>query len=319
MDNLKASIIIPVYQAEKYIRRCLDSVVNQTYKEFEVVIIDDGSTDRSGAICDEYAAKDKRIRVFHQKNKGVTAARYAGMKNAIGEYLFWVDADDYADIYLLEKAVQVIEKKQVDIVAWSTITYVHGKETERTIWKEQTLSQWRRDAVLSKCSVLWMFCAKKRLWDQVNYPMNMAHAAEDGDIAMQLFMHAQKVGVVSDPLYYYQDDTPHSVTHGKSSFWYFDNYQLWRNRLKVCEKEYPDSIDYCAQRALSCAVKSYCLDLVLGDMTKDNKNEIIGFLKRAKNITISGRQKEKFLSWAIRHKYDWICEIYVRHKLKNTK
>lgn len=319
MDNLKASIIIPVYQAEKYIRRCLDSVVNQTYKEFEVVIIDDGSTDRSGAICDEYAAKDKRIRVFHQKNKGVTAARYAGMKNAIGEYLFWVDADDYADIYLLEKAVQVIEKKQVDIVAWSTITYVHGKETERTIWKEQTLSQWRRDAVLSKCSVLWMFCAKKRLWDQVNYPMNMAHAAEDGDIAMQLFMHAQKVGVVSDPLYYYQDDTPHSVTHGKSSFWYFDNYQLWRNRLKVCEKEYPDSIDYCAQRALSCAVKSYCLDLVLGDMTKDNKNEIIGFLKKAKNITISGRQKEKFLSWAIRHKYDWICEIYVRHKLKNTK
>lgn len=319
MDNLKASIIIPVYQAEKYIRRCLDSVVNQTYKEFEVVIIDDGSTDRSGAICDEYAAKDKRIRVFHQKNKGVTAARYAGMKNAIGEYLFWIDADDYADIYLLEKAVQVIEKKQVDIVAWSTITYVHGKETERTIWKEQTLSQWRRDAVLSKCSVLWMFCAKKRLWDQVNYPMNMAHAAEDGDIAMQLFMHAQKVGVVSDPLYYYQDDTPHSVTHGKSSFWYFDNYQLWRNRLKVCEKEYPDSIDYCAQRALSCAVKSYCLDLVLGDMTKDNKNEIIGFLKRAKNITISGRQKEKFLSWAIRHKYDWICEIYVRHKLKNTK
>lgn len=319
MDNLKASIIIPVYQAEKYIRRCLDSVVNQTYKEFEVVIIDDGSTDRSGAICDEYAAKDKRIRVFHQKNKGVTAARYAGMKNAIGEYLFWVDADDYADVYLLEKAVQVIEKKQVDIVAWSTITYVHGKETERTIWKEQTLSQWRRDAVLSKCSVLWMFCAKKRLWDQVNYPMNMAHAAEDGDIAMQLFMHAQKVGVVSDPLYYYQDDTPHSVTHGKSSFWYFDNYQLWRNRLKVCEKEYPDSIDYCAQRALSCAVKSYCLDLVLGDMTKDNKNEIIGFLKRAKNITISGRQKEKFLSWAIRHKYDWICEIYVRHKLKNTK
>lgn len=319
MDNLKASIIIPVYQAEKYIRRCLDSVVNQTYKEFEVVIIDDGSTDRSGAICDEYAAKDKRIRVFHQKNKGVTAARYTGMKNAIGEYLFWVDADDYADIYLLEKAVQVIEKKQVDIVAWSTITYVHGKETERTIWKEQTLSQWRRDAVLSKCSVLWMFCAKKRLWDQVNYPMNMAHAAEDGDIAMQLFMHAQKVGVVSDPLYYYQDDTPHSVTHGKSSFWYFDNYQLWRNRLKVCEKEYPDSIDYCAQRALSCAVKSYCLDLVLGDMTKDNKNEIIGFLKRAKNITISGRQKEKFLSWAIRHKYDWICEIYVRHKLKNTK
>lgn len=319
MDNLKASIIIPVYQAEKYIRRCLDSVVNQTYKDFEVVIIDDGCTDQSGAICDEYAAKDKRIRVFHQKNKGVTAARYAGMKNARGEYLFWVDADDYADVHLLEKAMEVVEKEQADIVVWSTITYVHGKETERKIWQEQSLSQWRRDAVLSKCSVLWMFCARRSLWDQVNYPMDMAHAAEDGDIAMQLFMHADKVGVVSNPLYYYQDDTPHSVTHGKSSFWYFDNYQLWRNRLRVCEKSYPDSIDYCAQRALSCAVKSYCLDLELKDLTEDNKKELIRFLDGAKNRTISGRRKEKFLSWAIRNGHNFICELYVRHKLKNTK
>lgn len=319
MENLMASIIIPVYQAEKYIRRCLDSVIHQTYKDFEVVIIDDGSTDKSGSICDEYASRDHRLHVYHQDNQGVTAARYAGMKNAKGKYLFWVDADDYADVHLLERAMQVIDREQADIVVWSTITYVHGKETERKIWKEQPLSDWKRDSVLSKCSVLWMFCAQKKLWDKVNYPMDMAHAAEDGDIAMQLFMNAQKVGVVTDPMYYYQDDTPHSVTHGKSSFWYFDNYQLWRNRLSVCERNYPESIDYCAQRALSCAVKSYCLDLKLKDLSDSNKAELIRFLTKAKERPISGRQKEKFLSWAIRNKFDFICELYVRHKLKNTR
>ena len=99
MENLMASIIIPVYQAEKYIRRCLDSVIHQTYKDFEVVIIDDGSTDKSGSICDEYASRDHRLHVYHQDNQGVTAARYAGMKNAKGKYLFGGEADDYADVH----------------------------------------------------------------------------------------------------------------------------------------------------------------------------------------------------------------------------
>lgn len=93
--NPTISIIIPIYNTEKYLRRCLDSIVAQTYKDFECIIVDDGSTDGSGKICDEYVAKDNRFKVFHKKNGGVSSARNLGLDNAKGEYIAFCDADDY--------------------------------------------------------------------------------------------------------------------------------------------------------------------------------------------------------------------------------
>lgn len=90
----KVSVIIPVYNAEKYLRKCLDSVLNQAFEDFEVLLINDGSTDKSGEICDEYALKDKRIRVFHKENGGVSSARNLGLDNAKGEWITFVDSDD---------------------------------------------------------------------------------------------------------------------------------------------------------------------------------------------------------------------------------
>lgn len=89
------SIIVPVYKVEKYLRRCLDSILAQTYKNFELILIDDGSPDNSGRICDEYAQNDSRIKVFHQENSGVSSARNNGIENARGEYIMFVDSDDY--------------------------------------------------------------------------------------------------------------------------------------------------------------------------------------------------------------------------------
>lgn len=91
------SIIVPVYNTEKYLHRCIDSVLAQTYKDFELLLIDDGSTDSSGAICDEYAEKDGRVRVFHKKNGGVSSARNLGLDNAQGEWITFVDSDDYIE------------------------------------------------------------------------------------------------------------------------------------------------------------------------------------------------------------------------------
>jgi glycosyltransferase involved in cell wall biosynthesis len=95
MSNEKASIIVPVYNTEKYLRQCLDSILNQTYQNLEILLVDDGSPDRSGAICDEYAAKDPRIRVIHTENRGVSAARNTAMQAVSGEYIIFVDSDDY--------------------------------------------------------------------------------------------------------------------------------------------------------------------------------------------------------------------------------
>ena len=97
------SVIVPVYNAEKYIRACLDSIVNQTYKNLEIILVDDGSTDGSGAICDEYADKDVRIKVIHSTNKGVTAARINAFKTSSGDYITFVDTDDFLDCNMLKK------------------------------------------------------------------------------------------------------------------------------------------------------------------------------------------------------------------------
>ena len=97
MEVLLVSIIIPVFNSERWLSRCLDSVVGQSYKRLEIIIIDDGSSDKSGTICDEYASKDYRIRVFHQKNQGVSVSRQKGVDCATGEYIIHVDSDDWIE------------------------------------------------------------------------------------------------------------------------------------------------------------------------------------------------------------------------------
>ena len=91
----EVSIIVPVYQVEKYIRQCIDSILAQTFTDFELILVDDGSKDNSGKICDEYAEKDKRIRVIHKENDGLSGARNKGLDNASGNYFMFVDGDDY--------------------------------------------------------------------------------------------------------------------------------------------------------------------------------------------------------------------------------
>ena len=99
--NPMISIIIPVYNVEKYLHKCLGCIINQTYKTFELILVDDGSSDKSGEICDDYALRDSRIRVFHIKNGGAASARNFGLENAVGEWIAFVDSDDYiSDDYL---------------------------------------------------------------------------------------------------------------------------------------------------------------------------------------------------------------------------
>lgn len=110
------SIIIPVYNVEKYLRRCIDSILSQTYTDFEAILVDDGSTDESGKICDEYALKDSRIKVIHKKNGGVSAARNSGLDVAVGEYVAFCDSDDYLSADYLEVIFNSLKENNADCV-----------------------------------------------------------------------------------------------------------------------------------------------------------------------------------------------------------
>ena len=113
------SIIVPVYNVEKYINRCIDSILAQTFNDWECILVDDGSPDKSGDICDEYAARDSRIRVIHKQNGGVSSARNAGLDVAHGEYIYFIDSDDYVELEALELLLSKAKQSEADIM-------VHG-------------------------------------------------------------------------------------------------------------------------------------------------------------------------------------------------
>lgn len=117
--NTEFSIIVPVYNVEKYLKKCINSILNQTYINYELILVDDGSKDSSGKICDEYEKKDKRIKVVHKKNDGLSDARNKGLEIAIGDYIMFIDSDDYIDDNLfLDKLFNIISKRKSDIVIY---------------------------------------------------------------------------------------------------------------------------------------------------------------------------------------------------------
>lgn len=111
------SVIVPVYKVEKYINQCIDSIINQTYTNLEIILVDDGSPDNCGIICDKYAKKDRRIKVIHKENAGVSSARNVGLDNSNGEFITFVDADDYVSNIYCEELLKTLKEKEVDCIA----------------------------------------------------------------------------------------------------------------------------------------------------------------------------------------------------------
>ena len=124
MDNQALiSVIIPVYNVEEYLRECIDSVLNQTFSDFEVILVNDGSTDSSGEICDEYVEKDERVTVIHQKNGGLSVARNIGLSEANGKYVYFLDSDDYISENALATLLNIAENDSSDIVFFDAVSF----------------------------------------------------------------------------------------------------------------------------------------------------------------------------------------------------
>ncbi len=128
LSNIKFSVIVPVYNVEKYLDECIDSVLNQDYCNLELMLCDDGSTDKSGEICDSFAKKDQRVKVFHLENKGASAARNVGIKEATGDYIIFLDSDDYWEINCLGEIAKTLSDSNVDVLAFRVKQITESKE-----------------------------------------------------------------------------------------------------------------------------------------------------------------------------------------------
>ena len=150
------SIIVPVYNAREYLYRCIDSIIAQTLQSWELLLIDDGSTDESGDICDDYAEKDKRIRVVHQQNAGVSAARNTGLAVARGKYIGFVDSDDWIEYGMFDKLYCAAENEMCSIVMCdATTVYSNGKRELDTIAQLQQVIFSARKTLHRNCCEKW--------------------------------------------------------------------------------------------------------------------------------------------------------------------
>ena len=199
------SIITPIYKAEKYLQKCLDSIIAQTYTNWEAILVDDGSPDNSGAICDEYAAKDKRFKVIRQENKGVVNARNTAIAIAQGEYLAFVDSDDTIEPTMLEEMLTIAEKEELDIISCNInaifpnnirkiniTTIENGKDAIKNLLLEK-LQGW-----------LWNKFIKKTFWDKCSIVTDDdAVIMEDTYILIQLFARNPRIKSINSYLYNY--------------------------------------------------------------------------------------------------------------------
>lgn len=222
------SVIVPVYNTEKYLRRCIDSVLAQTYKDFELLLIDDGSKDSSGAICDEYAENDARVRVFHKENGGVSSARNMGLDHARGEWITFVDSDDWIDRTMYEEMHTSLLEEHADIVYCNMdmIFADHHKvykvadfSSEKKVFLNNFINSW---------TSLCIMVIKKDLFDNYNIrcPEGVAFA-EDYHVSVRLMYYANKISYVDKPLYCYNRVNETSALHTFSPIHY--DKERWVN------------------------------------------------------------------------------------------
>lgn len=202
--NRLISVVVPVYNAEKYLMRCVDSILSQTYKDFELIMVDDGSMDSSGAMCDIIASQDSRVKVIHQQNAGAGAARNAGLATAEGDYVVFIDADDYVDI----KYFELLAIHDEDVV----FIDVRQADDFGTVLKEEYMSRYinmDRDKVLRSTmagKIMWggvRKCIKLSLINKYNVKYSSNQVGEEALYTYQVLLNAATIGFIQYPVYYY--------------------------------------------------------------------------------------------------------------------
>lgn len=204
------SVIVPVYRVEKFLPQCIESVLNQTFTDFELILVDDGSPDRCPAICDEAAERDARVRVIHQANAGLSAARNAGIEAAHGAWLSFVDSDDYIAPHFCEKLYQTAQRTNADCVMCSVQNVDEsGKPIDSALMRvadevktgQEVLRKIGRDDVTPYLTA-WNKLYRRKLFNTLRYPAGRQN--EDVFVFAELFCQVQRAVCVAEPLYFYR-------------------------------------------------------------------------------------------------------------------
>ena len=276
------SIIVPVYNVEKYLKKCVDSIVNQTYKNLEIILVDDGATDNSGKICDELVELDNRIKVYHKKNGGLSDARNYGVERATGDYIGFVDSDDYIDAEMYEKLYEAIKKENVD-VAECNLKIVYPEKTDlftdqkyyQICNKQEYLEEYLKIEKIfgSACVRL----TKADIARKLKFPVGKLY--EDTYYAYDLIGIVDKYVIVDNPYYNYLM-RENSITNAKFNPRIFDLIEIVEKFHTNVYKNYP-SLKEAADCRKMYAYFSVLNSILLEEDFKNNSfyKQIIDYFK----------------------------------------
>lgn len=298
----KLSIIVPVYKVEQYIYKCVDSILNQTFTDFELILVDDGSPDNCGKICDEYAKQDNRVRVIHKKNGGLSDARNAGIDIANGEIIGFVDSDDYIDCHMYQEMLDYMEKMALDIVCADTYQ-VKGTQTKfKPRYSENKLF----DKEQAICEILngnldnaaWNKIYKRNIIGGIRYPKGRIY--EDVATTYKFVYNADKVGYLKKPYYYYIKRKGSIISSGFNSKSRYDCFVGYKERLVFAIARRLPCVDGCIRQALSTALSTLTAFYANNESTNSDRYiEVDKFIKENQIKEIgSFKRKDKILLWS---------------------
>lgn len=298
------SVIIPVYNVKQYMDHCMDTVLNQTYGNLEIFLVDDGSTDDSGNLCDRYAEKDSRIRVIHKKNGGLSSARNAALDVVTGDYICFVDSDDYISSDMFEKLLSAAKKNDCEVAICGQFTEREGQisidepkvEQLRIFDSDKAIEKLIEDKIINNYA--WDKIYKKYLFDGVRFPDGRNY--EDIAIMHEIFYKAKKICRIPECLYYYQRRTGSISDHSKEERkWYRNCLDMLASKIDRYQFLHDKNKTDLEQKSLSSLIPTVYEVIRLAYIFSDKEqySKYMGFLKEHKkmikeNPYVTGKDKK---------------------------
>lgn len=303
------SIIVPVYNVEPYLRKCLDSIINQTYRKLEILVIDDGSTDGSGKICDEYKERDERVKVFHTENRGLSCARNLGLDEAQGEWIGFVDSDDWLEEYAIQMFLDTALSTDADIVACRFFQeYVNGT-FESVGAKESFIAEGDKNlrSMLVERKMtedVWNKFYRARLFNHIRYPEGRIF--EDYATTYKLIQKSRRLTYIPDCLIHYRNrqNSLSNIHSMKSLVDYWTVYRERFDRLGKISDDYYRVTLSAAIRAVGRMWRWY--DGCTGEEKRKSKrhlDEMRRFVEEHRREVLSGSysRREKAICYYATH------------------
>ncbi len=277
------SIIIPIYKVEKYLNKCVDSVLSQIFNNFELILVDDGSPDNCGNICDDYESTDSRIKVVHKENGGLSSARNAGLDIAAGKYIIFIDSDDFwDDDNALEHIHANLTETDADILVFPAkryyesedkYTYIITSDVDRTKIIDKNVNEAIRYMIENNIyrAAAWNKVIKKSIIDSHSMRFKNGYLSEDMDWCGDLLLYAQRFDFYDNAFYAYRQQRNGSITAGKAE-------KLISDKLYMCEKGYRQALRLQDKdkTALLASYYAYEYSVLMGVSSGVKNSELLG-------------------------------------------